>query len=164
MIEFFYPPSDFQKELLKLIVQFAGALFIAWLTVRWAIRRFKTEKLWERETTTIADVLTALRELEEINYLRMKDYGDETPHTPQFLKELHQRHEAAKRKLIAVSATASLVLPATVQKALTDYETEILRSYENDEPWIDYLTREADRLVQARVAILKAARSHVRNR
>jgi hypothetical protein len=62
-VELFYRPDGSGLwEVIKLIVQFSGALIIARLTVQWALGRFKTEKSWERQTTAFAEILASLRE------------------------------------------------------------------------------------------------------
>jgi hypothetical protein len=53
--------TDIAGDIVKLAIQFIGALVVARLTVQWALGRFKREKKWEREVTALADVVGALR-------------------------------------------------------------------------------------------------------
>ncbi|MCK1753820.1 hypothetical protein IVA78_00915 [Bradyrhizobium sp. 137] len=99
------------QELSKLALQFCGALLIAWLAVRWALSRFKSEKAWERRIGAMADVLSALREMLRVlaiwedRELRGVDQNEE------YEEKLRKRWQEAEAKFKAVSAIAILVLP-----------------------------------------------------
>ena len=53
-------------DLTKLILQLLGAVCIAWLTVWLALRRFKSDKGWERQISTLTDLLIAIDEMHRI--------------------------------------------------------------------------------------------------
>ena len=57
-------PPNWEFEVYKLIAQLGGALLIARLTVYWALSRFKSEKLWERQSAALSEVLQAVTELD----------------------------------------------------------------------------------------------------
>lgn len=159
VIELFYPPSDFQREIFKLIIQFAGALFIAWLTVRWALGRFKTERTWERQTKALADVLVALREMEFINNawldeeLHRRSYVDDEDQAPDPRSE---KHQAAHRQLREVAAIAAIVLPEEINAVIRQIETDLARDDHNT--WQDQLDHDGAILKEARQQLLTLGR------
>jgi hypothetical protein len=59
--------GDYFWEMIKLAAQLGGAFLIAKYTVRLAVKRFKSEKEWERQTATLADMVVALGEMSRIN-------------------------------------------------------------------------------------------------
>lgn len=122
LVEFFYPPTDFQKELLKLAIQFVGALFIAKLTVRWALARFKTEKMWERQTTALADVLSSLSELDRIYDSLLYQYMMQREHDAQ---SLNRRADEAMKKFLGVAGVAALLLPKNFAGIIARLEVKL---------------------------------------
>lgn len=54
-------------ELLKLVLQLSGAVIVARLTVSWALKRYKSEKTWERRMTAYIDALGAIGAMERIS-------------------------------------------------------------------------------------------------
>lgn len=56
--------SSFYQEIIKLALQLLAGLFVAWVTVWLALRRFKSERRWERQTSTLADLLIAIDQLD----------------------------------------------------------------------------------------------------
>src|SRR5260370_10405133 len=81
VVELFYKADAFQMwETLKLIVQFAGGLLIARVAVGWALDRFKSEKMWDRRITALADVMAALREMVRV----LDKWMEEETHAAQF--------------------------------------------------------------------------------
>jgi hypothetical protein len=113
VIELFYR-SDTSGlwEVIKLIVQFVGALMLAWLTVEWALRRFKSEKMWERRTTALADVLTALRDMDRVNDEWLDDYYKQQDVGPERDAKLSERLTTARKKFENVASIAMIILPA----------------------------------------------------
>lgn len=103
--------SQFWGEVAKMTAQFVGALLIAWLTVRWALKRYKTEKLWDRETEALVTVLAAIGDLEAVNARWIQDEVSQAETTDANDDALRQRYWGAKARLESVAATATVLLP-----------------------------------------------------
>ncbi len=150
----------FQQELLKLALQFAGAMFIAWMTVHWALGRFKSEKMWERRTTALADVLVALGEMKLINELweeHEASGGGESPEINAWLNGLSKRYQAAHRQFRGVAAVASLILPSQIVEVMTTLLSELNADY--DEPRIDEVRYLSSVIGKARQELVALGRS-----
>ena len=123
------------QELSKLALQFCGALLIAWLTVRWALARFKSEKAWERRIGAMADILSALREMYRVlaiwedRELRGLDRNEE------YEEKLRTRWQEAEAKFKAVSAIAILVLPQEAADRIEKLERSL--ADENYDSWLE---------------------------
>jgi hypothetical protein len=99
-------------ELAKLAAQFLGALVVARLAVGWALRRYKTEKTWERRLAAYVDALAALGEMRLV-VGRWYDelITDRTVTDEQSAGQL-ARYQAARRRLDEGVAVAALLLPS----------------------------------------------------
>jgi hypothetical protein len=68
VIALFYRADTSQLwDILKLAMQGIGALVFARMTVVWAIDKFKSQKRWERDASTYAGTVAALREMKRVN-------------------------------------------------------------------------------------------------
>jgi hypothetical protein len=110
--------QSFYGDVAKLILQLAVSLVVAWLAVRWALGRFKKEKLWERRVEAYADVVAALgamrliigRWADEMEGLR--NYSDEAK------QAFNDEYRSAKRRFEQAVAVAQLILPQESATAL----------------------------------------------
>lgn len=146
-------------EGLKMLVQLGGALLIARLTVYWALRRFKSERAWERQSTALADLFHALSEIDECNYAWVREAQvDGTPNS-EWSAEMRARYQAASRKMTAVGSIAPLIFSPAISRLIEEYEGKILQPFENDEPWIDHIIRQQKFVEDERNAIAAAVRA-----
>ena len=112
-------------ELGKLVVQGSMTALVAWLAVRWALSRYKTERTWERRLTAYADVVAALDEMrlvqgrwaDEIEGARQRTKASEAEH--------HGRYRDARRRFEGTVAVARLLLPEETATLLVTLEREI---------------------------------------
>ena len=112
-------------EVIKLIVQFVGALFIARLTVQWALGRFKSEKSWERQTTTFAEVISALREFERILDQLYQDEIHARSYSDEFLNRLNKRHQEIRNRYQEASSLAAIILPDDISDIIVKLEAAL---------------------------------------
>lgn len=105
-------------EAVKLLLQFAGALFIAWKAVQWALGRYKREKLWERKLQAYSDVLSSLGSLQQIlgSFEHNIAYGVRRSEDPP--TEIRSRYWMARRNLEESRALAAFLLPDEAGEAI----------------------------------------------
>ncbi len=126
VVELFYRANSAGLwEVIKLIVQFAGALFIARLTVQWALGRFKSEKGWERQTTTFAEVISALREMERILDQLYQDEIHARNYSEAYLDRLNKRHQQIRDRYQEASSLAAIVLPDDISDIIVKLEAAL---------------------------------------
>lgn len=104
-------PETWMFEALKLIFQFVGALAIAWFAVKWALRRYKLEKSWEKRLQAYIDVVIAIGEMQNIQRYWMQEFDEDVSWTREQKEELSRRYAAAFNKLEEARAMATLLLP-----------------------------------------------------
>lgn len=113
-------------ELLKLAAQLVGAIVVAKLAVRWALDRFKSEKLWERQATALVDVVTAMGAMERVTNRWLDDfYSNYGTTSDEYKQQLRQLHRDAELKLQAVSAAARLILPSEIAEHIRQTEKKL---------------------------------------
>jgi hypothetical protein len=124
MVELFYrPDASGLWEVIKLIVQFAGALIIARLTVQWALGRFKTEKSWERQTTAFAEILASLRETIRVLDKWIGEELGEVEWSKDYKIKLEERWQKAEAQFRDAAALGMLILPDDVGAIVAQYES-----------------------------------------
>ncbi|MEQ8446927.1 MAG: hypothetical protein RIB57_13665 [Pelagibacterium sp.] len=145
-------------ELLRLAAQFCGALFIAWMTVNWALGRYKREKLWERRLSAYTDLLAALDRMHyvlgqwELEELKVKSA------TPAQGEELRKRYQEAHRSLEEAWGVAQLLLSPEIAKLLASLDTDVRNAKYKAESWMEAIGEEWVILQKARATILEAGR------
>lgn len=115
--------AHFWGEVAKLAAQFAGATLIAWLTVRWALGRYKSEKMWERETTEILALLATLSELDDlISEWLEEEYDHTIRRAEEYTAARIQRYRTARAQLRSARALADVILPEEFGRKFDELE------------------------------------------
>ncbi|MDG6079736.1 hypothetical protein E3U23_11105 [Erythrobacter litoralis] len=115
-------------EIVRLIAQLVGALLIAWLAVRWALSRYKSEKVWERSLEAYSEILSLLVEIRGIDHdrLTMLQEADVYAGHPQ-ASEFHSRLSDVQPRLQKAVAKGRLLLPERAQAILIELSAEFDR-------------------------------------
>jgi hypothetical protein len=117
-------------EAIKLALQFIGALLVARLAVKWALRRFKSEKTWERRLAAYSDVIAAVGEMRLVTDEWYDDSLVRRERPEEYDRERRQRYANARRRLEEAAAMAELLLPRGTAETLGDLLKELYSSSE----------------------------------
>jgi hypothetical protein len=118
--------SPFHQELIKSILQLLGALLIAWVTVRLALKRFKTERGWERQTSTLADLLVAIEEMDRLNDIWLAvETNERRQLSDERRRETSVSYAAAMRDFEKGAAVAAVLLPPEIYSIVKQLRTEL---------------------------------------
>lgn len=158
MLAFLCSPY-FWGEVAKMFGQFVGATLIAWLTVGWALRRYKNEKLWDRETTALVDVLSAIADLEAVNTRWIRDEARQVETDPTIDDELRQRYQSAKAKLEGIAATSTVLLPETFTRVIETLIASLNKRYDD---WQEDLFETDAAVSKARKELVAVGRLRLR--
>ncbi len=141
-------------EIVKLVLQLAGALFVARLTVKWALSRFKNEKSWERQLSAYTDVLSALSQMERAldKWIREIQLGSDL--TPEQHQALLGTYAEAINRVDEVHAVADLVLPKATRDTLKRLQKDINTAQDDRGDWASVTLYEADIVTKARKEIV----------
>lgn len=120
-------------EVVKLAAQALTALVVARLAVRWALSRFKQEKVWERQLAAQSDILVALAEMRRVYGRWIDQLETYSSSNEDADREHNERYRTAKRKLEEAMPLAQLLLPAEVTRVLTKLENDREKIYSGDQ-------------------------------
>lgn len=120
-------------EVVKLVAQALTALAVARLAVRWALSRFKQEKVWERQLAAQSDILVALAEMRRVYGRWIDELETHSKSNEDADREHAERYRAAKRKLEEAIPLAQLLLPTEVTRVLNKLEQDRENLYTGDQ-------------------------------
>lgn len=148
------------SEVVKALVQFFGALFIAWCAVRLALARYKAEKLWERKLDAYVNLLTALSRIDRV----LGTWELQAMNIPPELsdvevQETRRRYYDARRDLEEAWGLAQLILPPEMANLLQSLRDDISRARGNAVSWMEAIIAEWAVLEDARRKILLIAKA-----
>lgn len=124
-------------ESVKLAAQLLGAVAVARLTVKWALSRYKSEKVWERRLVAYAALVTAVSEMRRINEGWMFEEESGRSTTDEYRETQSRRYSDAARKVAEESAIARLLLPASTSTILDKMDSQMAE----DTPDMGYYER-----------------------
>ncbi|MFC3097391.1 hypothetical protein [Alteraurantiacibacter palmitatis] len=135
-------------EVLKLIAQLAGAAVVARLAVGWALKRYKSERMWDRRLAAYADLVDALSEIYRLNSRWLDHWEGQRGPTEEESARQNQRYREATKILNQTISTGKLILPTETQKLLENF-TDARHS----DPQADYGDLLHDEMVRAKQLI-----------
>ena len=149
-------PENWQFEIVKLALQLGGALLIARMAVRWALARYKSEKLWERQTLALAEVLQAVTELDRINSVYFHAEITHSQIENDVREALWKGIQAAEKQFQKVAATAAIILPASMSLTIEKIEKDYYRTRESQyDDFMEQLEAEAKLFSEARESLVR---------
>lgn len=120
-------------ECVKLAAQAITALVIARLAVRWALSRFKQEKVWERRLSAQADIVIALAEMRRVYGRWIDEIEMYRNSSKESDREHRDRYRAAVRKLEEAMPLAQILLSEDTSKLLHKLERDRENLYTGDQ-------------------------------
>lgn len=122
----------FWAESAKLAAQLVGAFWIARLTVQWALKRFKSEKLWEKQLALATDAVLTIRDMRRIAYTHLNYSIDRLTISDSHRKELRELGQSTNEKLQSQRASTLILMPE-IGAILDDFEAKIKSTYPEED-------------------------------
>jgi hypothetical protein len=113
-------------------------VFSSWLSAQWAMRKFYSEKWWERREKSYSEIINALYDLVQYFSVYKEDYGQGTGYSKDKESELRQNYEKSYWALKRASDIGSFYISKRAQSALIDLGKREMLSFENNPPWDVY--------------------------
>ncbi|TAA61868.1 hypothetical protein [Shinella sp. JR1-6] len=144
-------------ELLKSMLQLLGAALVAWLAVRWALARFKSERMWERQFSVLSDLLSAVFDLSRM--LREWDDHFSEKHilSGARIAELREQYERQRQRIRDCSILAAIVVPVEAAEKIATVESDLEKAFDSQLGDHISLGRERRILNDAKREILRIA-------
>jgi hypothetical protein len=67
---------EFMENVLFAIGGLLAAILAAWLSAKWSVRKFYSEKWWERKEKAYAEIIEALYDVLQYCEIKKEDYGN----------------------------------------------------------------------------------------
>lgn len=85
--------------LLKALPGIVSAIIASYLAANWSLRKFYSEKWWERKERAYTEIIDALYDLLQYCEIQKEDYGRGTGYSDVKVKELEERYSQAFWKI-----------------------------------------------------------------
>jgi hypothetical protein len=103
------------------------AVIAAQISVRLALRRFRTEKWWERKAEAYSRIVEALHSLVVYYDAKVAEEYDQVTHTEDFKKRLNDESDRAIHELRKATGVGAFIISNEAAEALARiYESEVV--------------------------------------
>jgi hypothetical protein len=157
----FFSTWAFWGEVAKLVAQLGGALLIAWLTVRWALGRYKSEKMWERRTTALFDLLTAISEVHRVNSEWLQQELLRHDYAEHYSERLTSAFWSGKQRIDEIASITDILLPEA-REAIATLRAELDKDRPVDDSYQEMLEQRIAALAKARDSLVSIGRARVK--
>ena len=133
------------------------AVFSAHLTVQFALKRFYTEKKWERKADTYANLLEALHQMKNYSEIHMKHEirGIEPPEDQQ--RELAATFQRAHAEVLKRADVGTFAMSEEAVSAIRRLEKDLAES-QNMHGWWAHLQLEHDAVEKCLASVQQIAK------
>ena len=94
------------------------SVITSYLTAKFAISKFYTEKWWERKEQAYTEIINALYDMVQFYQVFKEDYGQDDFISQERSLELHQRHNEGFRRVRRATDLATLYMSDDAAKLL----------------------------------------------
>jgi len=124
--------------LIKILPGIAVAFFSSFLAARWAMRKFYTEKWWDRKDKAYTEIINALYDNVHFYEVFKEDYGQNEFISEQRSQDLHQQHYKGIRTVRRATDLATLYVSRDAVKVLENLRKRETLDYEHNPLWDVY--------------------------
>jgi hypothetical protein len=152
-----------QQLLMSLGPSLVTAFVTSWLTVRLSLKKFHSERWWERKAEAYSKIIEAFHDLLSYYNALAEDYLTENGVPQQRFDELKARYESARSDVDRATSIGAYIISNEASEALTRYSKRPRLKWRDNAPF-DFYDNEAvhcrttlDRLRQLAKKDLKVA-------
>ncbi|MDB4895674.1 MAG: hypothetical protein JWN15_1936 [Firmicutes bacterium] len=124
-----------EAAVIQVLVGIVIAVASSWVTVRMSLKRFRSEKWWERKATAYERVIEALYQAKAFFDAHLDAAMDGRELTEEFKAELQQRSKDAHVEINKATAIGAFMLSDQAQARLNKYQQEVAEA-EKKEFWM----------------------------
>jgi len=130
-----------EAEMTRLFIQAVLSVGVAWLTVRWSLRRFYTEKWWERKADTYSKVIECLHYLKRMPSEKLDDEMHVKKLSEERKEELWVAYQKARDELNKIIDAGSFLMSEEAVATLEAMQKKVQES-NNAESFFEHLEGE----------------------
>lgn len=122
----------------KLLPGLLSAFVASYMTARWSLRKFYSEKWWDRKEKAYTEIIEALYDLLQYCEIRQEDYGDGGGYAKEHLKELDKRYSAAYWRIKRAAEIGAFVISPKAAEVLQQLVERPKLDWNSNAPWDIY--------------------------
>jgi len=149
----------------KLLTSVVVAVLTAWLTVRLSLRRFRSERWWEKKVAAYERVIEAFHKSKKVDAEKLlAEYtGREVPIDRE--TELRKLAHEAREDIIRASDVGGFILSQRALGVLSRYEAESdsLSKESEEGPWFEYLEAQQSLTHKCMLEFIAEAKADLQN-
>lgn len=124
--------------LIKVVPGVITAILGSYLAARWSLKKFYSEKWWERKEHAYAEIINALYDVIQYCEIKKEDYGQGTGYSQEKESEFASNYSAAFWKIKRATDVGAFVISGEAQKVLKELRERPRLKWEENPPWDIY--------------------------
>jgi hypothetical protein len=124
--------------ILKILPGVITAIIASYLAAKWSMRKFYSEKWWERKERAYTEIIDALYDLLRYCEIQKEDYGQGTGYSKDRMKELGERHSQAFWKIKKATDIGAFVVSSEAERTLKKLRERPQLDWNENPPWEIY--------------------------
>jgi hypothetical protein len=122
----------------KLLPSLLTAVVAAVITARLSLRKFYSEKWWDRKEKAYTELIEALYDLLQYCEIKKEDYGDGGGYTKDYLEEQEKRYSVAYWRIKRAAEIGAFVISPKAAKVLQQLIERPKLEWNSNAPWDIY--------------------------
>lgn len=106
--------------ILKALPGVITAIIASYLAAKWSLRKFYSEKWWERKEHAYVEIIDALYDLVQYCEIKKQDYGAGTGYTEEKENEFREKYSQAYWKIKKVTDIGAFVVSPKAEAVLKE--------------------------------------------
>mgnify|MGYP001574868345 CR=1 FL=1 len=128
-------PEWLQSAVVALVPSLVVAVVTAYLTVRLSLRRFHSERWWERKAETYSRVVESLYHVKAYGDAMVREDLEGVQYTPEHKKRLREEYSAGHRELSKATSIGAYIICDDAAKVLDELRKRPRLDWDENPPW-----------------------------
>jgi len=108
----------------KIFIGIIIAVVSSFFTTKLALKKFYSEKWWEKKESAYAEIINALYDLIQYCEIKKEDYGQGTDHLPEKVRELSVKYSEAYWKIKKATDIGAFVISKKAESVLIELRNQ----------------------------------------
>ena len=127
-----------EEFLLKIFPGIITAIFASYLAAKWSLKKFYSEKWWERKERAYAEIIDALYDLVQYCEIKKEDYGQGTGYSEKKETEFRERYDQAYWKIKKATDIGTFVVSPKAESILMELRNRPRLNWDENPPFDIY--------------------------
>ncbi len=124
--------------ILNTLTGVVAAIVASYLAAKWSMRKYYSEKWWERKERAYVEIIDALYDLVQYFEIHKIDYGEGTGYTEENEKEFRKKYNQAYWKIKKATDIGAFVVSSEAEAVLQELRNRPKLAWEENPPWDIY--------------------------